>query len=70
MSARPIGRGLRAVRRARAYAALAAVAVPGSRLRGPGQHAVVLLDQFHRLMGYTCPGTEPDPSLAGNEERE
>jgi beta-glucosidase len=34
MSARPIGRGLRAVRRARAYAALAAVAVPVS-LRGP-----------------------------------
>src|ERR1700746_3498435 len=31
-------------------------------LRGPGQHAVVLLHQFHRLMERACPGIqEPEP---------
>jgi hypothetical protein len=50
--------------------AVAAVAVPVS-LRGPGQHAVVLPDQFHRLMGRT-PAQERDknPAWAGNDKRE
>jgi hypothetical protein len=52
-----------------AYAAVA-VAVPVS-LRGPGQHAVVLPDQFHRLKGRT-PAQEQDknPAWAGNDKRE
>ena len=37
-------------------------------LRGPGQHAVVLPDQFHRLMGRTCPGTGQEPSLGRKRE--
>jgi hypothetical protein len=53
-----------------AYVAEAAVAVPVS-LRGPGQHAVVLPDQSHRLMGRT-PAQEQDnnPAWAGNDKRE
>ena len=53
-----------------AYVAVAAVAVPVS-LRGPGQHAVVLPDQSHRLMGR-APAQERDtnPAWAGNDKRE
>jgi hypothetical protein len=51
------------------YVAVAAVAVPVS-LRDPGQHAVVLPDQFHRLMERTCPATGQEPSLGRNEKRE
>jgi hypothetical protein len=55
--------------RSLAYVAVAAVAVPVS-LRGPGQHAVVLPDQFHRLMERICPERDKNPAWAGNEKRE
>ncbi len=53
------------VPRSLAYMAVAAVAVPVS-LRGAGQHAVVLPDQFHRLMRRT-PAQERDKTQPGPE---
>ena len=69
MSARPIGRGPRAARRARAYAALAAVAIPVS-LRGPA--STLSFSWISSIDLWDAPAQEqnPDPSLAGNEERE